>query len=119
MKPQSSAPLGVESLAAPSLPDTGHTARNLVDASVVLLVVFALAVVLFGLAFLLRRRLRRLRRVPRTARAPGTDLSARAHAAPAPPRHRRRRSRRMNPTRAQVGGLPPKRETPPLGSAAP
>lgn len=96
--------------------ETGQVAHTLHDATLMLTVVLALSVVLFGFVLLFRRRLRGRRRY-HSPSEPGPNPRLGHPALEVTRRRRRRRSHRMNPSRAQIGGLPPKREDSPVGPA--
>jgi hypothetical protein len=110
--------LGVEDLQSSSLSDHSQSAPAYRDAGFVLTVVVVLTLALFALAFLLRGKWHRpLPGELQESLAPHTKG---ATGASGTHRRRRRRSRSRNPSRAEVGGLPPRRSAPsPLGPPRP
>lgn len=117
MKAAGSSSYGFESVSSQRPAETGHTARNLHDAGFVLLIILGLAVLLFACVALLRRPARRLGHFLRHSPESAPRRKSRDSAAGTTHRRRRRPRHRMNPSRAQIGGLPPKRPDPPLGPA--
>jgi len=117
MNPGGSSYFSFESASPQRSPETGNTARSLRDAAFMLIVILVLAVFLFSLVLLFRRPLRRVRRLFRSSSEPSPHRKHGDYSADVTRRRRRRRSHHMNPSRAQTGGLPPKRKEPPLGPA--
>jgi hypothetical protein len=82
-----------------------------------LLIILGLTALLFGGVVLFRRPLRQLRQRLRHALEFPLNNKSQDHAHGTTHHRRKRRRRRMNPSRAQMGGLPPRRQDPPLGPA--
>lgn len=99
--------LELEDLWSPHLSEPVGSAHALRDAGFVLALVFGLALLLFVLAWLLRNRWGRSSREAHGALA---FRSSRPHGRELHRRRRRRRRSHSNPTRAEVGGLPPRRD---------
>jgi hypothetical protein len=105
------ASLGVEDLSPSVRADLSPSAPAYRDAAFLLMVVCVLALTLFAMAFAFRHKLRR-RQFPHelheTAAPPRGSVSGTTGSH----RRRRRQSRPRNPSRAEVGGLPPRRSSP-------